>query len=65
MKQSEYKKRCDPESDRFVKQHICGEGTLDVINSIIGKTLFGQTMKEAAKTATKQENLLVKKEETK
>ena len=48
MRQSEYKKRFDPELGSFTKQHIYGEGLTDVFKSF-GKKIFGQTMKKAAK----------------
>ena len=47
-RQSEYKKRFDPELGSFTKQHIYGEGITDVFKSF-GKKIFGQTMKKAAK----------------
>ena len=50
MKQSEFKKRYDPESGRFTRQHIYGEGVMDVFKNISAK-VFGQTLKKAAKTA--------------
>ena len=53
MKQSEFKKRYDVKTGRYVKKHICGEGVTDVFKTI-GRKLFGKTMKEAAKTATKK-----------
>ena len=46
MKQSEFKKRYDPELGRFTRQHIYGEGVLDT-----GSKVFGQILKKAAKTA--------------
>ena len=39
MKQSEFKKRYDPELGRFTRQHIYGEG------------VFGSLLKKAVKTA--------------
>ena len=48
MRQSEYKKRFDPELCSFTKQHIYGEGITDVFKSF-GKKIFGNTMKKAAK----------------
>ena len=48
MRQSEYKKRFDPELCSFTKQHIYGEGITDVFKSF-GSKLFGKTMKKAAK----------------
>ena len=50
MKQSEFKKRYDPELGRFTSQHIYGEGVMDVFKNI-GEKVFGQTLKKAAKTA--------------
>ena len=47
-RQSEYKKRFDPEFGSFTKQHIYGEGITDVFKSF-GKKIFGKTMKKAAK----------------
>ena len=46
MKQSEFKKRYDPELGRFTRQHIYGEGVMD-----IGSKVFGSLLKKAAKTA--------------
>ena len=31
MRQSEFKKRYDPELGRFTRQHIYGEGVMDVL----------------------------------
>ena len=50
MKQSEFKKRYDPELGRFTRQHIYGEGVMDVFKNI-GSKAFNQTLKTAAKTA--------------
>ena len=50
MKQSEFKKRYDPELGRFTRQHIYGEGVMDVFKNI-GAKVFGQTLKKATKTA--------------
>ena len=50
MKQSEFKKRYDPELGRFTRQHIYGEGVMDVFKNI-GSKVLGQTLKKAAKTA--------------
>ena len=51
MRQSEFKKNIyDPELGRFTRQHIHGEGVMDVFKNI-GSKLFGKTMKHAAKTA--------------
>ena len=48
MRQSEFKMRFDPELGRYTRQHIYGEGMMDVFKSI-GKKIFGKTMKKAAK----------------
>ena len=54
MRQSEFKKKFDPELGRFTIQHIYGEGGVegggikDVFKSI-GSKLFGKTVKKAAK----------------
>ena len=48
MRQSEFKKKLDPELGRYTKQHIYGEGITDVFKSF-GKKIFGKTMKKAAK----------------
>ena len=47
-RQSEFKKKLDPEMGRFTRQHIYGEGITDVFKSI-GSKLFGKTVKSAAK----------------
>ena len=52
MKQSQFKKRYDFKTGRYVKKHIYRKGVTDVFKTISRK-LFGKTMKEAAKTATK------------
>ena len=53
-RQSEFKKRFDPEMGKFTRQHIWsgerliyGEGITDVFKSI-GSKLFGKTVKSAA-----------------
>ena len=48
MRQSEFKMRFDPDLGRYTRQHIYGEGMMDVFKSI-GSKLFGKTMKKAAK----------------
>ena len=50
MRQSDLEKKYDPELGRFTRQHIYGEGVMDVFKNI-GSKLFGKTMKKAAKTA--------------
>ena len=58
-RQSEYKKRFDPELGKFTIQHIYGEGGVegggikDVFKSI-GSKLFGKTVKSAAKKGAKK-----------
>ena len=54
MRQSEFKKRYDVKTGRYVKKHICGEGVVTDVFKTIGKKLFGKTMREAAKTATQK-----------
>ena len=59
MRQSEFKKKFDPELGRFTIQHIYGEGGVegggikDVFKSI-GSKLFGKTVKSAAKKGAKK-----------
>ena len=50
MRQSDFKKKYDPGLGRFTRQHIYGEGVMDVFKNI-GSKIFGQTLKKAAKTA--------------
>ena len=50
MRQSEFKTRYDPELGRFTRQHIYGEGVMDVLKNI-GVKVLGRTLKKAAKTA--------------
>ena len=52
-RQSEYKKRFDPELGRYTKQHVYGEGITDVFKSF-GSKLFGKTVKSAAKKGAKK-----------
>ena len=47
-RQSEFKKKLDPELGRYTRQHIYGEGMMDVFKSV-GSKIFGKTMKKAAK----------------
>ena len=47
-RQSEFKMRFDPELGKYTRQHIYGEGIMDVFKSFSSK-LFGKTMKKAAK----------------
>ena len=48
MRQSEFKMKFDPELGIFTRKHIYGEGITDVFK-LVGKKIFGQTMKKAAK----------------
>ena len=50
MRQSDFKKKYDPKLGRFTRQHIYGEGVMDVFKNI-GSKVIGQTLKKAAKTA--------------
>ena len=50
MRKSEFKMKLDPELGRYTRQHIYGEGMMDVFKSV-GSKLFGKTMKKAAKKA--------------
>ena len=54
MRQSEFKRRYDVITGRYVKKHIYGKGVVTDVFKTIGRKLFGKTMKEAAKTATKK-----------
>ena len=54
MRQSEFKKRYDVKTGRYVKKHIYGKGVVTDVFKTIGRKLFGKTMKEAAKTSTKK-----------
>ena len=47
-RQSEFKMKLDPELGRYTRQHIYGEGMMDVFKSF-GSKLFGKTVKSAAK----------------
>ena len=47
MRRSEFKKKYDPELGRFTRQHIYGEGIMDVFKNI-GPKVFGQIAKKAA-----------------
>ena len=52
-RQSEYKKKLVPELGRYTRQHIYGEGMMDVFKSV-GSKLFGKTVKSAAKKGAKK-----------
>ena len=53
MRQSEFKMKLDPELGRYTRQHIYGEGMMDVFKSV-GKKLFGKTVKSAVKKGAKK-----------
>ena len=52
MRQCEFKKHYDPNTDMHVGKHVYGEGITDVFKAV-GKKLFGKTAKSIAKTAAK------------
>ena len=52
-RQSEFKKRFDPELGRYTRQHIYGEGITDIFKSV-GSKLFGKTVKSAVKKGAKK-----------
>ena len=54
MGQSEFKRRYDVKTGRYVKKHIYGKGVVTDVFKTIGRKLFGKTMKETSKTATKK-----------
>ena len=45
--------RLDPELGRYTRQHIYGEGMMDVFKSV-GSKLFGKTVKSAVKKGAKK-----------
>ena len=49
MKQSEFKKRYDPELGRFTRQHIYGEGVMDVFKNIGSKEFLAKHSKKLQK----------------
>ena len=51
-RQSEFKMKLDPELGRYTRQHIYGEGMMDVFKSFRSK-LFGKTMKKLLKIITR------------
>ena len=53
MRQSEFKMRFDPELGKYTRQHIYGEGMMDVFKSF-GSKLFGKTVKSAVKKGAKK-----------
>ena len=53
MRQSEFKMKLDPELGKYTRQHIYGEGMIDVFKSF-GSKLFGKTVKPAVKIGAKK-----------
>ena len=53
MRQTEFKKKLDPELGRYTRQHIYGEGITDLFKSV-GSKLFGKTVKSAVKKGAKK-----------
>ena len=53
MRKPEFKMRFDPELGRYTRQHIYGEGMMDVFKSV-GSKLFGKTVKSAVKKGAKK-----------
>ena len=53
MRQSEIKKKLDPELGRYTRQHIYGGGITDVFKSI-GTKILGKTVKSAVKKGAKK-----------
>ena len=45
--------KLDPELGRYTRQHIYGEGMMDVFKSV-GKKIFGKTVKSAVKKGAKK-----------
>ena len=52
-RQSEFKMKYNPELGRYTRQHIYGEGMMDVFKSF-GPKLFGKTVKSAVKKGAKK-----------
>ena len=52
-RQSEFKKKYNPEMGKYTRQHIYGEGVTDVFKNI-GSKLFGKTVKAAAKKSVEK-----------
>ena len=53
MRKSEFKMKLNPELGRYTRQHIYGEGMMDVFKSV-GSKLFGKTVKSAVKKGAKK-----------
>ena len=54
MNQFEYKKRYDPVLGMYVKKHVHTGGALTDIFESVASNIFGDTMEEAAKIASKK-----------
>ena len=60
MRQSEFKKKYDPDTGRYTRKHIYGEGIMDSVKSFLGKkptrkkVTFAPPPKPAPPTATKK-----------
>ena len=54
MRQSEFKMKYDPELGRYSRQHIYGEGMMDIFK-LFGNKIFGKTLKTAAKKELKKQ----------
>ena len=48
-RQTEFKKRYDPEMGKYTRQHIYGEGVITDTLKSLGKKVFGKTVKSAFK----------------
>ena len=53
LRQSEFKMKFDPELGKYTRQHIYGEGMMDVFKSF-GSKLFRKTVKSAVKKGAKK-----------
>ena len=60
MRQSEFKKKYDPDMGKYKRKHIYGEGIMDSVKSFLGKkptkkkVTFTQTPPKPSPTATKK-----------
>ena len=48
MRQSEFKKKYDPDTGKFLRKHIYGEGIMDTVKSFLGKKPTKKKVKFAA-----------------
>ena len=66
MRQSEFKKKYDPDTGKFSKKHIYGEGIMDTVKSFLGKkptrkkVTFVQPPKPTPTTTKKAGDKIVK-----